>query len=196
MAIYGGGWDYEPGDDATFTCDGYGCGTETINDIGDDSNSFGATSTAWWNIFEGTGPATLASFTTSLRSSTASCTVTNYVLSAATSSSGTVWDHEWSGSTTLSKSTSFSALSSGSINLPIQEGRFYALVAASSCSYSVEVQYGYGMTAGADVGFGELVGAYYDYGAYVAATYSGGSATSSSPSSYIWSQTATVHELE
>ncbi len=171
-SLFVGNYEYEPGDDATFTCDEAGCGSETLTAYGDINSYIEYTwsGVAYGNIVLADTTATINHFSPYLYSS-GSCTVEHYVLSAS-STSGT-WDYEWYG---VQNASGTSYLESDTVGIAVEAGRYYALVSASDCNSGLTQYYGYDP---ANAGFGDIVlgtiDYEYTYGAYTSGASSLGS---------------------
>ncbi len=157
-------YSYEPGNDATFTCDGTDCGSATTNYHGDTDNVYTTTGLACGNVVLANTTATINDFSPYL-STSGTCTIEHYVLSSSSSSGP--WEYEW-WSTQSTSGTSY--LTSNPVGLAVENGRYYALFSASDCSDSLTQYWSTSPAYGTDAGFGEIVGMYldasYTYSAY------------------------------
>ena len=129
--------DYEAGDGVSLSCDySNGCGTDATTTFGSTSSS--TTYYGYGNIFLATDDGSLEDFSAYLRD-TSSCDPTFYVLAnTAMSSSG--WTVEWVGSSVSVGSTA-AYYDSGTVNIAIESGRYYALLPATTCSSGLYFYY-------------------------------------------------------
>ncbi len=187
QAIYTSyGYDYEPGDDASFGCDGYECGDSGGWTVGGDDYSFGTSPVAFWNIFQADHNGNLEDYGMSLRSQSGNCYAELYVMETDDYTDGewVLVDYDFQ---TISKSTSFSHITSNTLNYDIDAGQYYALVTATDCGYTTEVEYGYSTPLGSDVGWGTLLGGWYTTGySLYDYYYSSGASGVGSPQTYSW----------
>jgi hypothetical protein len=180
------GPEYEPGMDATFTCDGSSCGTSSSYSIGSTMYSVTVTNGSYMNVLKATTTATLDDFSTYLYSY-GSCTLDMFVFEQSTD--GATWDVVWSGSNSVS--TGGQWVTSTDIGIVMEDGRYYAMATATDCSSSVS--YYYDTTSSGDIGFGTQLG--YTYSSYTSGSLSSGWNYSGHSSGITFYMLASVTEL-
>ena len=159
---------YEPGADATFGCDYYGCESATNHTVAGSTYSTTLSGSSYWSVFKADSTATLESWQVYINPA-GSCTVDLVMLSATSSSSA--WTTEWSTSKSVSSGAQW--LDSGQVGLPVVEGYYYGLATAVDCGSYVYVYYDYTTSGSTDhSGFGDHVG--YNYSSYASGDYASG----------------------
>ena len=144
---------YNPGDDATFTCDADSCGSSSTYDLGGTSGSSSYSSYVIGALVEADTTATIDAI--QFYGSSSSCDLDAYVYSSATGS-GT-WTLEWSQlATSLGSSTGWT--STDPIGLPVEDGRMYIVAVGFDCAVTTWLA-----TSGlaTDAGFGTVTGYAY-----------------------------------
>lgn len=157
----GGDFAYLYGEDQSFACDVERCGTMSALEVGGgDEESEGADSDLSGNVFTASVEGTIETWSVYLLPSSASCTLTQAVLSAS-SPSDPVWLVEWTDSAVVGATTE-RWYTVGNVGLPVIVGRTYALVSAWDCperervtSYSEDL----GVTS-MDAGLGTTIGSW------------------------------------
>ncbi|MCP4810503.1 MAG: hypothetical protein GY913_09405 [Proteobacteria bacterium] len=148
------------GDDETFVCNDSGCGdAEEVEIGGTVSSTYNTSLGIFGDIVLADEDTTLSSFEVYAQAGEASCDLDYHVLSAS-SGSATSWTVEWS-STGNELSETAGWHDSGTVDLDVTSGTYYALVWAADCDNNY-----YYDTAGlsTDGGFGTVTG--YMYKAY------------------------------
>ena len=171
--LHGTDSPYRAGNDASFSCELGACGSSSSTTLGGRTSSSSSEGVQFANVVYAESAATLESFKVYLKGGS-TCDADLYVLSSDTMSSGD-WTVEFSDMSN-SISTSGGYVSSGRVNLVLDDAKTYAFAFAYECSTSTHSVTRYYKSTGlsTDAGFGTAVG-------YLADTYSGG-----------WSSTADV----
>ena len=140
---------YEAGDGVTFECTS-DCGTYTTTDTA--SGTSNAYSETYANIFLATEDATLHTMSAQLYRS--GCSATLFVAASDSATSG--YELEFISSST-SLSSSLSDVSAGTVDIAIEDGRYYILGATSSC----DIYQRYSYSGGTDPDWGSKYGYAY-----------------------------------
>jgi hypothetical protein len=158
LHLYRSDFDYEYGDDASFTCDADRCGTSTAYAMGADTYSSSADGYARGFVITANDTRTLDSFTAYLDVLDATCDVDFYVMSNS-SFTDTGWTIEWSD--TVAASAGDTSVASGDIGVAFESGTTYAMVAGWDCEATYH--YASGSSTGSGLGTGTWEGFHADY---------------------------------
>ncbi|MBO84369.1 MAG: hypothetical protein CL927_03345 [Deltaproteobacteria bacterium] len=154
---------YAFGSDESFGCFAGFCGNDATYSISNGTLNNDSSQYAAGNIILAETEALLRSFEMKLNSTSSTCTADFYVLSNA-SYRWTDWTVVYA-NVGLAIGGASTSISSGDIDLPINPGSYYALVAGSTCT-SADIRMGYDFysSSATDAGFGAAVGYVYESG--------------------------------
>ena len=143
-------------DDASFTCLGGACGTESTYSIGGSTSVGNYTTYLTGNVVLADTAALIRSFGVKLSTSSSSCTADFYLLTNS-SAAESGWTVRYANRGVPISSTA-SYVDSGSVDLLSSAGTYYALVAGTTCDTTGLVIYYEASSAVAAAGFGTVEG--------------------------------------
>ena len=120
-------YNYMAEDGASFTCSGGTCGTSSLSTLGGTTYSSNNTNNHWGDVFLASTNGTIDSFEAYTHPDDSACRINWYVMSN-TSASTTGWTVEWRDLSNSTGSTSYKWHKTGVVGLPVESGKYYALV--------------------------------------------------------------------